>query len=423
MFSQYWPLVRHNTDFRRLWIAQIISEIGDWFYALSIYTLLLELTGHAAAVGLALVLQMLPQTFIGPAAGVINDRLPRKQVMIFADLVRMAVVFSMLLVRSADMVWLAYLALGTETVMAALFEPARSALLPNIVTEREILAANTLSATTWSFNLAIGAALGGAAQLAFGRDVVFMLNGASFLLSGLFIATLQVTEKHVDSGRPFRLSELVDFRPILEGVRYIGHNRKLTAMVLLKGGMGLMGASWVLYPVFGARIYRGALGVSDPSRAAVVTTSVLMAARGVGALVGPLVSSMWVGSHDQRLRTAVTWGFAGGALGYLLFSGAPSLWIACAAVIIAHAGTSSVWVNSTTLLQLHTDDRFRGRVFAADLGFCMLAISSTSYVAGQLIDTGIAPRLIAAGTGVLMIAPTLAWAAAQKLWRSAATGA
>jgi Na+/melibiose symporter-like transporter len=106
--ASYLRLVRGNRNFRRLWLAQIVSEIGDWFYTLSIYTLLLQLTGHASSVALALVLQVLPQTFVGPTAGVVNDRLRRKQVMIVADLVRFIVVLAMLLVRSRSTVWLVY---------------------------------------------------------------------------------------------------------------------------------------------------------------------------------------------------------------------------------------------------------------------------------------------------------------------------
>src|SRR6516165_1404858 len=85
--ASYARLLRQNRNFRRLWMAQIVSEIGDWFYSLAIYTLLLQLTGRASSVALALVLQVLPQTFIGPTAGVVNDRLKRKHVMIAADLV------------------------------------------------------------------------------------------------------------------------------------------------------------------------------------------------------------------------------------------------------------------------------------------------------------------------------------------------
>src|SRR5215475_6565593 len=104
----YARLLRSNGNFRLLWGAQVVSEIGDWFYTLAIYNLLLQLTGRAGSVALALVLQVLPQTLIGPSAGVVNDRLRRKHVMITADLVRVDVVLAMLLVRSRSMVWLVY---------------------------------------------------------------------------------------------------------------------------------------------------------------------------------------------------------------------------------------------------------------------------------------------------------------------------
>src|ERR1700729_4426583 len=137
--ASYVGLLRGNGNFRRLWLAQIVSEIGDWFYTLSIYTLLLQLTGRASSVALALVLQVLPQTLIGPATGVINDRLRRKHVMIAADLVRFVVVLAMLLVRSRSMVWLVYPLLLAETTMAAFFEPARSAVIPNIAAQGGVL--------------------------------------------------------------------------------------------------------------------------------------------------------------------------------------------------------------------------------------------------------------------------------------------
>src|SRR5512143_4056278 len=90
-FRSYLRLLGGNRNFRRLWSAQIVSEIGDWFYTLAIYNLLLQFTGRAGSVALALILQVLPQTLIGPTAGVVNDRLRRKRVMIAADLGRMVI--------------------------------------------------------------------------------------------------------------------------------------------------------------------------------------------------------------------------------------------------------------------------------------------------------------------------------------------
>jgi MFS family permease len=93
--SHYWRLLRSNRNFRLLWFAQIVSELGDWSYSVAIFSFLLQLTGSAQLVTYAFLMQVLPQTLIAPAAGVINDRLSRKQVMIFADLARAAIVLSM----------------------------------------------------------------------------------------------------------------------------------------------------------------------------------------------------------------------------------------------------------------------------------------------------------------------------------------
>src|SRR5450756_979138 len=79
-FASYARLLGGNRNFSCLWSAQVVSELGDWFYTLAIYNLLLQLTGRAGSVALALVLQVLPQALIGPTSGVVNDRLGSKQV-------------------------------------------------------------------------------------------------------------------------------------------------------------------------------------------------------------------------------------------------------------------------------------------------------------------------------------------------------
>src|ERR1700746_1529260 len=216
--SAYARLLGQNCNFRRLWLAQIVSEIGDWFYTLAIYSLLLQLTGHASSVALALVLQVLPQTFIGPTAGVVNDRISRKRVMITADLVRAVIVLSMLLVRSKAGVWLGYPLLLLETIMAAFFEPARSAVIPNITPREDVIIANTLGSTTWSMNLVLGATLGGIVAALLGRDAVFILNALSLLVSRLSLTRMHFAEPHADAAGPLRMRELFDYSPILDGI-------------------------------------------------------------------------------------------------------------------------------------------------------------------------------------------------------------
>src|SRR5512132_3377205 len=139
MFRSYLRLLRGNRNYRLLWLAQVVSELGDWFYSLAVYNLLLDLTGSKAqAVGLAVVLQVLPSTLIAPTAGVVNDRISRKRVMIAADIARVFIVAGMLLVRSREMIWLVYPLLFLETIGWGFFEPGRSAVLPNICKEDEL---------------------------------------------------------------------------------------------------------------------------------------------------------------------------------------------------------------------------------------------------------------------------------------------
>lgn len=411
-FASYANLLRGNRNFRRLWMAQIVSEIGDWFYTLSIYTLLLQLTGHAGSVALALVLQVLPQTFVGPTAGMVNDRLKRKHVMIAADMIRFVVVLAMLLVRSRSTVWLIYPLLLAETTMAAFFEPARSSVIPNIASESEVLVANTLSSATWSVNLLIGASIGGVVAAFFGRDTVFILNALSFLTSAFLIGGMRFNEPHAELALPLRPRDFVDFSPMLEGIRYIRSHPTLLPAVFAKAGELMIGPSWVIFTVMGAREFAVHGRGIDAAGGAMLGMSILLGGRGLGALVGPLVAARWAGQSDHRLGLGILFGYVTIACGYGVLGASRTVWMAAACALLAHAGGSTVWVFSTTLLQFHTEDRFRGRVFAADLGLGSLTFAVTAYLAGVFLDAGFSVRNVATSTGLLMLIPAaiLAWA-------------
>ena len=409
--ASYVRLIRGSRNFRRLWLAQIVSEIGDWFYTLSIYTLLLQLTGHAGSVALALVLQVIPQTFAGPTAGVVNDRVRRKHVMIAADLVRFVIVLAMLLVRSRSTVWMVYPLLLAETTMAAFFEPARSAVIPNISEAGEVLVANTLSSATWSVNLLIGASVGGVVAAFLGRDAAFVLNALSFLVSAVLISGMRFAEPHAEAMPPLRLKDLVDFSPVMEGIRYIRNHPTLVPAVFAKAGELMVGPSWVIFTVLGAREFAVHGRGIDPAGGAMLGMSILLGGRGAGALVGPLISARWAGQNDHRLRLGILFGYITIALGYGLIGVSHSVWMAAACAMLAHAGGSTVWVFSTTLLQLRTEDRFRGRVFSADLGLASFTFATTAYLCGRFLDLGVPARSMALGTGIFMLIPAalLAW--------------
>ena len=416
-FAAYIRLVRDNKNFRRLWLAQIVSEIGDWFYALAVYSLILELTGSAKLVGLAVVMQVLPQTLAAPTAGVVNDRMSRKRVMIIADLARVAIVLGMLLVRSPHMVWLIFPLLFLETIGWGFFEPAHSAVIPAVTGQDDAILANTLTATTWSFCLAIGSALGGGAAALVGRDAVFILNALSFVASAALLSGMRFEEPHADPSTPLRARDLIDFSPILEGVRYVRRDPKLLATMFVKGGLGFLGANLVILPLLGERVFPLSLQGLGSQRAAMLGMSVLMGARGLGALIGPLLTVPWARQRDSRLRLGILLGFLAIFFGYAALGMAPTVWIACLALILAHGGGSTIWVFSTTLLQKNTDDKFRGRVFSADMGLNTLMVSVTSYLAGVFMDRGVGVREYALITGISVLAPACAWALGLRLWK------
>ena len=414
----YGRLICRNRNFRLLWSAQIVSELGDWFYSVAIYSFLLQIAGTAQSVALAFMLQVLPQFFAAPTAGVINDRISRKKAMIFADWMRAGIVLAMVLVRSRDMVWLLYLLLFCETIMWALFEPARSAVVPNIAAGADRVVANALSSTTWSFNFAIGSALGGFVAAMYGRDAVFILNSLSFVLSAILISRMRFEEPHAAGRLPLCMRDLFDYKPMAEGVRYVSRDARLMATMLVKAGLALMGANWVIIPIMGERLFPVHIEGFRGAQAATMGMSILLASRGVGAIVGAFASTSLVGASSLRQRMGILFGFVAGGLGYLLLAQTSTIWWACAALVVAHAGGSVVWVASTTLLQDQTHDAFRGRVFSAEFAFTTLTLAASSQAAGLAMDHGAGVRAVAFATGLAVLAPAVAWAYAQRLWSS-----
>jgi hypothetical protein len=190
---------------------------------------------------------------------------------------------------------------------------------------------------------------------------------------------------------------------VLEGFRYIRNHPTLLPAVCAKAGELMVGPSWVIFTVMGAHEFAWH-GINDAG-GAMLGMSILLGGRGVGALVGPLISARWAGRSDRRLQLGILFGYLTIGAGYSLLGASRSIWMAAACALLAHAGGSTVWVFSTTLLQLHSEDRFRGRVFSADLGLASLSFAVTAFVCGRFLDAGFSARLVATGTGVLMLVP------------------
>jgi hypothetical protein len=112
---------------------------------------------------------------------------------------------------------------------------------------------------------------------------------------------------------------------------------------------------------------------------------------------------------EKRMRLGILLGYLAGAVGYLMLGHAPGLGMACAGIILGHAGGSTLWVFSSTLLQFQTEDRFRGRVFSAEWALSVVTMSLSSYSAGALIDRNVPAARVASATGLAVLIPAVLW--------------
>src|SRR3954453_5870022 len=406
-------VLRSNRNFRLLFIGQTISQLGDWFNSVAVFALLLDLTGSATAVAWMMIVQFLPVALIGPIAGVVVDRVDRRRLMIATDLLRGCLVLALLLIRRREQVWIAYVVMAFTVGAQAFFERARTATIPNVTADDDLLTANALSSATWSAMLAIGASIGGVVAAVAGRNVAFVVNALSFFASAFFIGRTRYDSRPAAVPRPAGLLALTGITDLIEGVRYVRQRSHVAALMFVKAGWGLGGGVLLLLPIFGQRVFP--LGEGSASG-----IGVLYGARGVGAGLGPITLRWILGQDRVRLRRAIGPAFFMVGAFYVALAAAPTLAIAALCVLLAHFGGSILWVFSTVLLQLEVPDRFRGRVIAAELALVTLMSSASSYWTGRQLDhAGWSPRSLAVVLGCLFCIPGVLWLVIQSRWNDA----
>lgn len=406
----YIDLLRRNRSFRQLWLGQVVSQMGDWFNTIALYTIILKLTGSGRDVGLLLVARFLPSFLFGPISGVIADRFSRQRIMIVSDLLRAAVVLGFLFVRRPDQLWILYVLTVFQLGLSTFFEPAKTAAIPSIVEDRELVAANAISSVTWSAMLTIGAAIGGFITSAFGTNAAFVLDATSYLLSAALIANIRLPKRKKREGQKLSLGRLLGITETIDGIRYVKDRPRVLALLLVKPAWGLGGGIMTLLAVFGERIF-------PVGKDAAGGIGVLFAARGIGTAVGPIVARRISGEGDRRMQASIGISFVIAGIFYSAFGSATNFVFALVVLGIAHCGGSILWVFSTVILQRSVEDNFRGRVFAAELALLTLTMAASNYMTGELLDRfQISPRVVTVGIGILFMVPGITWFLTQRWW-------
>jgi MFS family permease len=364
-------LLVRNRDFRRLFLASVVSLAGDWFSFVAVAGLMTELTGQRGAPAYVYAATVLPVFLASPIAGTLADRLDRKRILVIADLVRVPIALLLCVAAWQGNAVLGFAAVIALAVGASFSDPVASAATPNLVAPEELASAQSLMGAVWGSMLMVGAGIGGIVAELFGRQAAFAIDAASFLVSAWLIAGIR---RPMQEDRPAAR----DRGSVLGAVRYIRGTPVVLRLVLAKGGVASGNGIVGLLPAFASRRF----AATD------IATGLLFAARGLGALLGPVLSRAAVGATPGRRAILAVCGISTltYSLVYAVFPLTHAFALAAVLVILAHLGGGAQWSLSTYGLQRETPDHVRGRVLSLDYGLATLLIGASSIAAGVLAD-------------------------------------
>ncbi len=384
--------VLKNRHFLALWLGQVVSNIGDYFYFLAVPITVNRLTGSTVAMALSVMSIFVPQVLFGLVAGVFVDRWNRKWTMIVADVLRSLIVLLCLTVRSADQVWVFYVVGFLVSTVSRFFFPARTATIPLLVDKEALMVANGLSQVTMMVALIAGSAMAGFAIGLWGEQVAFVADALSFFVSAIFILTIAVPHQAVSEER--RLSAEGGFRAVWRELRaglvFIRHSRVLVGVLMglsiIQLGLGAMQVIWV--PFFQKYFGIGpeGLGIVD-------------SLQGFGMAVGALS----IGFLATRFKKAAIIGVGVMVIGacIALVGLSPAFTLVLVLSFILGLFLSPAEASLTTLIQLAVPDDKMGRVNSAIGTAASLAMLISMGVTGVVGDW-VSLRLVYVVSGAIV---------------------
>lgn len=395
-------LLRSNADFRRLFSALVVSLAGDWFAIVAVSAEVIEETGRDGLAAVVFAASVLPVFLTAPLAGVVADRIERRTVMIGADLARIVPALGLVVAARTESPWLSIACIAAIAALSAFFEPIASAALPRLVDRRDLSLAQSALGAVWGSMLFVGAAVGGAVAAWAGREASYLVNAATFAVSAVLVWRIR---------RPLRATAALATQSLVADLRDVGAfvaPRPLTrSLMTSKSGIGVANGLVGLLPAIAVSTY----GATEAG------IGVLVAGRGLGALVGPFLGRRIAGDDGRRLLAVCGASMISYGIAYAFLPVAGSLLVAVLLVTAAHLGGGAQWMLSTYGLQLTTPDAIRARVMSLDYGLATMAMGVSALAAGAVTDvvgletttvvlSGVA---VAYGTGWL-------WAT-RSLWR------
>lgn len=370
-----------------LWLGQLVSNFGDTLHYIALVVLVFELTGRGTAVALLVAAEVIPVLVLGPLAGVIIDRFSRKAVLIGSDLFRAALVLSLVWPQGT---WHAYVVAAGLAAGNTFFNPTVQAVIPALTTEDQRLAANSVSWSTGRLVQILASVLAGGLIAGIGTDAAFTLNAASFVVSALLIAKLDIPAHAGQLAGSVKRGLGGYFAEARAGLAFALRDRLVSRLLIVQSVASLAtGATSAMLIVLAERHLK--LGPSG--------FAWLIGAIGVGALVGPLIPNMLAKDYRDARWLFVPYVIRG--IGDVLLATVTPLPVALLILFVYGLNTSTGMVVFSSTVQGVVPDHVRGRVFTL-LDVSWNAMRLLSLALGALVVDQLGIRSLFWGGGSLL---------------------
>jgi DHA3 family macrolide efflux protein-like MFS transporter len=385
--SPYLRLAR-NRNFGLLWIGQLVSLFGERVHQVALAFLVFRATGSAVEVGLTFAATAIPNILLGPVAGAFVDRWDRRLTMIGCDLVRAALVLAVPFVIGINVALVYMLAFLIATV-TLLFRPAKTAIIPRVVDERDLVTANSASSIADGAADLLGLPLAGilVATVSSQLELAFVLDSVTYVVSGILIWAMTVPRERLEDRAPLRPAAV--WAEIVEGWQFLRRNAELfTNTVLSSVAQLAVGAEIVATVPYAERVL--ATGRLSPEE----VYAWILAAIAVGSVVGGTA----VGALGERLPKGqlVIAGFIGMGLALVAAGLVTDVLAAIGIFFVVGVANMLFIIPTITLFQQRTPGRLMGRVVSSRQALVFGAIATSMAISGVLAD------VIGAGTVLVL---------------------
>ena len=338
-----------NRNFTLLWVGQLVTEMGTSLTLLAASIYVYKVTGSALNVGLMMMASAAPSLLVGLIAGVFVDRYDRKKIMIIADLIRAVLILAIPLLLPSGIGWM-YILIMLSSTVGQFFNPAHASVLPEIASEEELNAANSLMAISSFGSLVIGYAAAGLITSSLSIEWAFYIDAATYLISASLIFLTRIPTIQGDENTS--ISSVI--HNLKSGVRVITTTDSLRSMFIAYGVIGI------------------AFGFSNAIRLpftihALNSTEFVYGLLESAALVGFVIASLLIAKVGDRLREGqwLAMSFIGMAFTGIIFSFSTVVWLALAITALEGFMNAPSVIARALVIQRNTPREARGRVFSA----------------------------------------------------------